>query len=134
MVGTSYIPMSTFASYPEEPIDSPSIKWSSQPINESVEYILFYPRPPPITKILKNMSEIWNHFTRVSDCDSNKLTTTCNHYGWAFKWQPKRQGTSALYSHIPLCSKNHKSRLDKSQKFLDSRMSRLDTFFFTRAC
>ena len=110
---------------PEQPIDAPCpmVEESTGPIESSVgtrtpSAFCSNPRPPPGSRVPKNRSLVWVHFTRVPDCDPEEPIATCNHCGRQWKCHPKRQGTSAMKTHIQLCPKNRKSKLDKTQTFL----------------
>ncbi|KAG2717431.1 hypothetical protein I3760_03G174600 [Carya illinoinensis] len=116
MEGTN-TPTSTGASCPsisaqEQLIDIPSpiVDESSEPIGSSVGTPSAFhstPHPPSGSRNPKNRSEVWSHFTKVPDCDPKEPVATCNHCHRQWKCHLKRQGTSAMKTHIQLYPKEY---------------------------
>ncbi|KAG6730214.1 hypothetical protein I3842_01G069000 [Carya illinoinensis] len=90
------------------------------------------PRPPstpnssscPLPKKRKenDLSIVWNHFTKVEDSPVDDAKAKCNYCGKMYACHSKRNETSTMQNHLPLCPKNPHKResSDKYQKTLTS--------------
>ncbi|KAI3454733.1 hypothetical protein Pfo_011396 [Paulownia fortunei] len=65
-------------------------------------------------KYPKNISEIWDHFTRLEG--SNSPRAACNYCGTSYAAHPKLNGTTSLWAHLESSCKKYPYKLDKSQK------------------
>nr|POE71034.1 zinc finger bed domain-containing protein ricesleeper 1 [Quercus suber] len=66
----------------------------------------------------KEPSKIWDHFSRIEGCDPLYPKSHCNYCKKCYNCHPKRNGTSAMWSHIKSGCKKYPYRRDKGQTTL----------------
>ena len=66
----------------------------------------------------KEPSKIWDHFSKIEGYDPLYPKLQCNYCQMSYNCHPKRNGTSAMWSHIKSCCKKYPYKRDKGQTTL----------------
>ena len=81
--------------------------------------------PPPSStttnkkdKRPRQVSEVWEHFTKIKEGDSQGPRSSCNYYGKTYATDIKKNGTSTLRHHLTVCKLYRNKFEDSSQKVL----------------
>ncbi|PON96394.1 Zinc finger, BED-type [Trema orientale] len=67
----------------------------------------------------KKGSSIWEHFTKIEECDPNDPRCLCNYYGNDYACDTKKHGTSSLWHHYRKAGEKSTYKVEeKKQKTL----------------
>lgn len=69
------------------------------------------------------ISDVWDHFTRITGGNPLDPRCTCNYCGANYACHSRRVGTSSLWVHLDKCKKNPNRKCDKKQKLLSFQAS-----------
>ena len=71
-------------------------------------------------------SKIWDHFSKIEGCDPLYPKSQCNYCQRHYNCHQKRNGTSAMWSHIKSGCKKHPYRHDKGQTTMSYQSKKKD--------